>query len=142
MNGLISYNGHYVKEASQGNILFPFGEIRHNAGGKRYRCEGGAFSPRTCYTLFVRWGLSYAFIAHPTALDGKYMGNSNSIKAHIVPFAGIRQKSGGTRYRCEGRRFSPRACWTKCGWYPVPLRGGRFSPRACSKYPQHRIDTF
>ena len=32
---------------------------------------------------------------------GKYMGNSNSIKAHIVPFAGIRQKSGGTRYLCE-----------------------------------------
>jgi transposase len=38
---------------------------------------------------------------------GKYMGNSNSIKAHIVPFAGIRQKSGGTRYLCEGKRFSP-----------------------------------
>jgi hypothetical protein len=29
---------------------------------------------------------------------------------HIVPHC-IRQKSGGTRYRCEGRCFSPRACW-------------------------------
>jgi elongation factor G len=28
---------------------------------------------------------------------------------HIVPHC-IRQKSGGTRYRCEGRCFSPRAC--------------------------------
>ena len=44
-----SGNKRYVKEASQGNILFPFGGIRHNAGGTRYRCEGGAFSPRTCY---------------------------------------------------------------------------------------------
>jgi hypothetical protein len=26
---------------------------------------------------------------------------------HIIPFAGIRQNAGGTRYRCEGGAFSP-----------------------------------
>mgnify|MGYP000975945453 CR=1 FL=1 len=43
-----SHNKRYVKEASQGNILFPFGEIRHNASGKRYPYEGERFSPRVC----------------------------------------------------------------------------------------------
>jgi hypothetical protein len=50
-----SGNKRYVKEASQGNILFPFGGIRHNAGGTRYRCvgtfaRGGTFLPELAIT--------------------------------------------------------------------------------------------
>jgi hypothetical protein len=35
------------------------------------------------------------------------MGNLNSTKVHIVLFNDIRQKSGGTRYFCEGGALFP-----------------------------------
>jgi hypothetical protein len=47
-----SGNKRYVKEASQGNILFPFGGIRHNAGGTRYRCEEAAFLPELAFCRY------------------------------------------------------------------------------------------
>jgi len=41
------------------------------------------------------------------------MGNSNGIKALIIPLAGIRENAGGNWYRCEGRCFFPRACYCR-----------------------------
>jgi hypothetical protein len=117
-----SHNKRYVKEASQGNILFPFGEIRHNAGGTRYRCEGGRFPPRTCLfkkmkkfayffsflkRILIVIVLSCRWLFYVTVSMTLTKQRKQKKRPLASTFVGIRQNAGGKRYRCEGDAFPP-----------------------------------